>query len=159
MKQNDLSNEVLKTIRQIIRAIDLQSRKLAKTHGLTGPQLVVLKELAEYDEITIGDLSRKISLSQATVTNIIERLEHKGIVTRIRSGADKRKVFVKTTDKASLLLQNAPSLLQEGFVDNFNKLELWEKNLLLSSLQRVASMMNAPDISHLNGEPPVEHPI
>ncbi len=45
MIQQDLSDSVLSTLRQIIRAIDLQSRQLAKKYGLTGPQLIILKEI------------------------------------------------------------------------------------------------------------------
>jgi hypothetical protein len=37
--------EVLVTIRQIIRRIDLYSKKLEHVYGLTGPQLLLLKEL------------------------------------------------------------------------------------------------------------------
>ena len=143
MTDADISNAVLKTIRQIIRAIDLQSKQLVKKYGLTGPQLVVLKEIAEVKEISIGQLSRDICLSQATVTNIVDRLETKGALRRIRSPEDRRKVMVQATEKTFTLLAGKPSLFQENFIHEFQKLPLWEKTQLLSSLQRLAEMMNA----------------
>lgn len=147
MKQEkDKSYDVLVTLRQIIRAIDMHSKQLVKRYGLTAPQLMVLKEIMSDQDINIGRVAKKVSLSQATVTNIIDRLETRSLVTRERSSQDKRRVIVRVTDKTREILQNDPSVLQEEFVSNFKKLEEWEQNLILSSIQRIAKMMSAEDI-------------
>ncbi|WP_086480301.1 MarR family winged helix-turn-helix transcriptional regulator [Oceanospirillum sanctuarii] len=136
--------EVLVAIRQIIRGIDLHSRKLNKSTGLTGPQLVILQELEKGGEnYTIRELSQMVNLSQATVTTILDRLEVKGLVVRQRSTIDKRKVHVLLTEKGNELLSESPTALQEEFISKFQSLESWEQNLLLSSVQRIAQMMNA----------------
>ncbi|HDQ15093.1 MAG TPA: MarR family transcriptional regulator [Sediminispirochaeta sp.] len=142
----DKSYDVLVTLRQIIRAIDMHSKQLVKRYGLTAPQLMVLKEIMNDHDINIGRVAKKVSLSQATVTNIIDRLETRGLVTRERSSQDKRRVIVRVTDKAREVLKNDPSVLQEEFVRNFKELNDWEQNLILSSIQRIAKMMNAEDI-------------
>lgn len=147
MKDNQLCNAVLKTIRQITRAVDLQSKQLVKKYGLTGPQLIILKEVARAKELSIGKLSRDICLSQATVTNIVTRLETRQALQRTRSSQDKRKVMVKATQKTFSLLSENPSLLQERFIREFEKLPLWERTQLLSSLQRISSMMNAEELA------------
>lgn len=136
--------EVLVAIRQIIRGIDLHSRKLNKSTGLTGPQLVILQELENGGEhYTIRELSQMVNLSQATVTTILDRLEAKGFVVRQRSTVDKRKVHVLLTELGQELLSDSPKALQEEFITKFQSLESWEQNLLLSSVQRIAQMMNA----------------
>jgi DNA-binding MarR family transcriptional regulator len=144
--RRDISYDVLVTLRQIIRAIDMHSKQLVKRYGLTAPQLMVLKEIVADEDINIGRVARKVSLSQATVTNIIDRLETRGMVTRERSSADKRRVIVRVTDKTRELLTSNPSVLQEEFVRRFKSLEEWEQNLILSSIQRIANMMDAEDI-------------
>ncbi|MFP4180829.1 MAG: MarR family winged helix-turn-helix transcriptional regulator [Spirochaetaceae bacterium] len=144
--KRDISHDVLVTLRQIIRATDMHSKQLVKKYGLTGPQLMVLKEIMADEDINIGRVAKKVSLSQATVTNIIDRLETRGMVTRERSHRDKRRVIVRVTEKTEKLLENNPSVLQEEFLHNFRALEDWEKNLILSSIQRIARMMNAEDI-------------
>lgn len=146
MDPNEPAEEVVVTLRQIIRAIDLQSKKLTKKYGLTGPQLIVLKEIRKSPDKPISEICRHISLSQATVTTILDRLEQQGFAKRQRSGTDKRKVNISLTEKANAILMNNPSLLQEDFILKFNKLQDWEKNMLLTSLQRLASMMNADKI-------------
>lgn len=147
--------ELLIALRRITRAMDLHSKQLEKNYGLTGPQLILLQVISQEGEIAIGNLAKRVSLSQATVTNIVERLEQKGILRRAKLGADKRLVFVGATEKAHQLLQSKPSVFQEDFITRFEKLEQWEQTLLLSSLQRLAVMLNAeklvPDQIFSNG--------
>jgi len=139
-------DQVLVSLRQIIRAIDLHSKRLERESGLTGPQLLVMQLIGSSGEITAGVIARNVSLSQATVTSIIDRLERKGLLRRERSTDDKRKVMVSLTAQGGKALEAAPTLMQESFINAFNRLEDWEQALILSSLQRVASMMNASDL-------------
>ncbi len=147
MDLQDSSDTVVATIRQIIRAVDLQSKKLTKKYGLTGPQLIVLKEIRKGNERPISEIARQVSLSQATVTSILDRLEQQGFAVRRRSTSDKRKVNIELTDKALSILDSNPSMLQEEFTDRFEKLEDWEKSMIISSLQRLSSMLEAENIN------------
>lgn len=140
------SDMILATLRRIIRAIDLHSKSLTKKYGLTGPQLLVLKELYKNNDLTIGQAAKNVNLSQATVTTILDRLEKLGFVQRVRNSFDKRKVNILLSNKATDILDGDPSLLQEEFIERFEKLDDWERTLLISSLQRIASMMKAGDI-------------
>ncbi len=135
--------EVLVSLRQIIRAIDLHSKKLSKESGLTGPQLILMRSIRELGEVTIRQLSTHTNMSPATATTILDRLERNGLAERIRSTTDKRKVHANLTAKGAELLSHAPLPLQESFINKFHSLDEWERSLLLSSVQRIASMMNA----------------
>ncbi|MFY2506978.1 MarR family transcriptional regulator [Vibrio pectenicida] len=138
--------EVLISIRQIIRAIDLHSKRLSKESGLTGPQLILMRSIRELGEVTIRELSNHTNMSQATATTILDRLERNEIVKRVRSVHDKRKVHAHLTEKGVIVLEQAPTPLQQNFINKFQRLEEWEQSLLLSSVQRISSMMNAEDI-------------
>lgn len=141
-----VSDEVLIAIRRVIRAIDLHSRQLNQVYGLTGPQALVLKEVSSRRGITAGELARRVSLSQATITDIVKRLEQRGYVARIRDLTDRRKVMLEITLAGKKLVKAAPPLLQERFTERFAQLEDWEQTLLLSSLQRIASLMDAGEL-------------
>ncbi|ASA54367.1 MULTISPECIES: MarR family winged helix-turn-helix transcriptional regulator [Vibrio] len=138
--------EVLVAIRQIIRAIDLHSKKLSKIAGLTGPQLILMRSIEQLGEVTIRELSRNTNMSQATATTILDRLERNGYVRRVRSVTDKRKVHAHLTEFGQELLHKAPQPLQDNFVSQFQQLEEWEQTLLLSSIQRLSAMMKADNI-------------
>jgi len=141
-----VTSDVLVALRRIIRAVDLRSRHLVSYCGLTGPQLIVLKELADHDGISVGELTRSIHLSQATVTGILDRLAKRQLVRRERGDQDKRRVQVYLTAKAKAVLLDAPPLLQEEFTEQFRGLEDWEQTQILSSLQRVVTMLEAREI-------------
>jgi DNA-binding MarR family transcriptional regulator len=158
----DRSDELLASIRKIIRAVDLHSKVLLKKYGLTGPQLMILNEIGKSSELMVTEIAKQISLSQATVTTILDRLEHQGFIMRKRGQSDKRKVYIEASEKTKEILASKPSLLQADFIDRFTRLKDWEQTLLLSSLQRVASMMEAEElesVSILAAESANESPI
>ena len=137
--------EVIVALRRIIRAIELHSHRLAKQFGLTGPQLLVLSEVAAGNALTAGEAARKVHLSQATVTIIVDRLVEQGFLVRSGDEADRRRVYLAVTEKARSLLGAHPSFLQDRFVERFERLEEPEKEKLLSSLRQVAEMMDADE--------------
>lgn len=137
---------VLIALRQIIRATELYSRKLSRVANLTAPQLLIMQAIAGKGSVSMGDLAHEVSISQATVTSVLDRLEKRNLVVRQRDTEDKRRVYAQLTDEGAKLVQRAPSALQDSFVNHFEELKEWEQLLILSSLQRVAAMMNADQI-------------
>jgi len=140
------TDSVLVALRRVIRATDLHSKSLAKKTGLTAPQVMILKTVTEKPGSTVGLIAMDVSLSQATVTTIVDRLEKRGLVSRQRSNEDRRKVMVHLTELGQESLKAAPTPLQEHFVDQFSALKGWEQSMIIASLQRVAEMMDAQDI-------------
>ncbi|MBU2885174.1 MarR family transcriptional regulator [Gilvimarinus agarilyticus] len=139
----DKIEEVLVALRRVIRATDLHSKKLVKTASVTGPQLLLMQILNNKGDMTISELARDMSLSQATVTTVLDRLEKRELITRVRSQQDKRKVYPQLTHKGAKILESAPTALQDDFVRRFKHLEEWEQGMIIASLQRVAKMMDA----------------
>ena len=144
----DLSIEerIVAALRRIIRAVDLHSRRLHERHGLTGPQLATLQAAERLEAASAGTLARAVHLSHPTVTGILTRLEKRGLVRRARGEHDRRTVTVHVTAAGHELLAAAPSLLQDEFRHGLARLEDWENSLILSTLQRIASMMDAQDL-------------
>jgi len=143
LESKNISREILISLRKIMRAIDIHSKNLNRKYGLTGPQLLILQEIATEDRIAITVLSRRISLSQTTVTDVINRLHKKGLVLKIRDEKDKRRVFVQLTESSMDILKKTPPPLQEEFIHRFLKLEEWEKMMILSAMNRMVDMMAA----------------
>lgn len=137
------SDEIVGEIRKIIRAVDLHSKALSKDYGLTGPQLMILTEIGKSGQLSVTGIARQVSLSQTTVTSILKRLEQRDLVRRERCEKDKRKILLTISEAGWAILSTQPSLLQLNFVEKFNHLKDWEQSLLISSLQRIASMMGA----------------
>ncbi len=109
-----------------------------------------MRALRDSCEVTIRQLSNNTNMSQATATTILDRLEKRELVVRQRSQLDKRKVHAHLTPLGVEVLNKAPLPLQDSFISQYHELEEWEQSLLLSSVQRISSMMNA---EHLDVAP------
>jgi DNA-binding MarR family transcriptional regulator len=138
--------DMLVSLRKITQAITLHSRDLSRRYGLTGPQLTILTEIANYQTLSVTQLARYISLSQATVTDILNRLEKRGLVERTRDSADRRRVLIRITDQCREILSQAPPPLQETFVERYGALSEWEQLMILSAFKRVVDLMSADKI-------------
>lgn len=142
----DLREEVLRCLRRIIRATYLHSKKLQAQLGLTTPQLVVMRELADARELSGSELAHRVSLSAPTVAGILSRLEARGLVQRRRPERDRRQLRVSLTEEGAELLRGAPPPLQEQFAKNLAKLADWEQSQVLATLQRIVVMMEAESV-------------
>lgn len=138
-----LADQVLVSLRRIIRATDLHSRQLLRDFGLTGPQLVVLRRVAQGPARSCSEIARAVSLSLATTVGILARLEARGLVLREQSTSDRRQKLVTATKAGVRLLEAAPPPLQVRFTRALAALEEWEQSQVLAVLQRVVSMMEA----------------
>jgi len=142
-----LEEQIIAAIRRIIRCIDLRSRALLSESGFTAPQLASLKAISRAGgEAEPSQIARELKLSNATITGVIDRLHKRNLVERERSTEDRRRVAVRLTDTGKKALKGAPSLLQESFSDQLQEIAEWERTMMLSTLQRIASMMEADDI-------------
>ncbi len=142
----DQLNEALVSIRQILRATELHGKALRVATGLKTSQLLVLQALEDSPELTVGEITGQVHMAQASVTMIVARLEELGLVDRTRGTSDKRKVFVRLTDAGHDILEQAPEALHQRFAEQFEPLKTWEKTMLVASLQRVATMLDASEI-------------
>ena len=142
--------EVLTSLRRVIRATDLHSRHLSKTTGVTAPQILIMQAISSTRGVTLGEIANTVSLSQATVSSILDRLEKRGLITRERSTVDKRRVHAYLTDQGLGVLRDAPLPLQAQFARQFAELQEWEQSMIISALQRVAHMMDA---DHIDASP------
>ena len=143
---SDRSEFALIALRQILRATEINSRALAKSSGLTPSQLILLQVLSKSGQETAGSIAKEVSLSQATVTTLIDKLEARGLVTRNRDPQDKRRVIVEMTNEGRSTLEDAPGSLQERFELRFKGLEDWEQSFLVAALERIALMLDAEDL-------------
>ena len=139
----DPCEEVLIALRQIIHGTDLHSKRVAKESGLTIPQIVVLQSVRDLGEVTTKQISRRVSLSQGTVTSILDRLEERGLIERYRSRVDRRIVHTRLTNEGQAALRKAPPLLHERFLEQFEELSERRQQEIVRVLQKVAEMMGA----------------
>lgn len=141
-----LDDEIIIAIRRISQAVEGYSRYLWQEYGLTAPQLGALRELEKSPLATPGHLAEKLHVSPQTVAGISKRLEQRGLITRARDENDRRSFSLQLTPEGRRLSNEAPSLLRDQFRNELNRLQPWESTQILAMLQRVATMMSAPEV-------------
>lgn len=163
VKSVKFEEDVLRALRRISRAIDLHSRQLSTTFGLTVPQLVCLRLIGLRGPMSPSQLAAEVSLSQATVTGIVDRLVARQLVVRARNSVDRRVVTISATDAGRALVEAAPSPLQERFVAQLNELSNEEREIIRLTLNKIVKMMGgdaldaAPLLTHESViSPPLE---
>jgi DNA-binding MarR family transcriptional regulator len=137
---------ILRSLRRIIRCVDLYSRQLSISNQITTPQLVCLLTVVEKGPLTATAISREVHLSPSTVVGILDRLEEKGWVARVRDSEDRRVVQVSATSAGIALSRQAPSPLQKTLANALNALPELEQATIALSLERIVALMEAQAI-------------
>jgi DNA-binding MarR family transcriptional regulator len=137
---------VVSALRRIAQAMDSHSKWLEGHARLTVPQLLVLEALRhEAAALTAGALAERVSLTQGTVTSILDRLEAKSLITRVRATEDRRRVLVALTREGQEAIRVAPPLMQAQFTRAFEDLPKQERESLTRALERVAELVKPPE--------------
>lgn len=140
------SDSALVALRRILKATETNARSLSRTAGITPSQFVVLQLISHQSETSPSEIARRVSLTQATVTSLLDKLEAKSLIARRRDAKDGRRIVVKLTGAGSKLLREAPDALQEIFQSRFDALADWEQAALIAALERIASLLDAEKI-------------
>lgn len=74
-------------------------------HGLTPTQLGVLEAVLHKGPMTQRDLGRKVLTSAGNMTDVIDKLERRGLVRRLPAPADRRAVRVELTGEGRALIE------------------------------------------------------
>lgn len=80
---------------------------LLKPHGLTYPQFVVMMALWQQDGESMTQLAKRVGLSKATLTPLLQKMEQAGWILRAQVEGNDRL-------KAVLLTEKGASLVDEG---------------------------------------------
>lgn len=103
------SNEILDSFSEINKAIYRLLKKEADRAGITVVQLKALYKISTTPDIGLGELAEKLRLTNSTVSGVIDRLVHNGLVERIIPPENRRAVSIHLTEKGKELLVNLTS--------------------------------------------------
>lgn len=106
---------LFRALRRLQQAGEVHAKRLSRYGGLTPMQLLILQVLAAEPKLTASTLSRRVSLSAATLSGMLDRLEEQGLLGRERDPADRRRQWLSLSDTGLQLLQQAPPLLPPTF--------------------------------------------
>lgn len=101
--ENELSFPLYAASKEIIRRYKPHLDRL----NITYTQYLAMLVLWEHDELSVNQMGAKLYLDSGTLTPLLKKLAAKGLITRERSHADERKVYVKLTQEGRALRNSA----------------------------------------------------
>ena len=134
---------VFLALRRIFRAVEVHSKHLATRYRLTTPQLVCLLKLHNAGPLSLSALAAEVHLSSSTLVGIMDRLERKGLVSRARSGRDRRLVLLSLTEAGRGIADQAPSPLQDQLARGLSGLPWQRRHEIVAALEDVVALMEA----------------
>jgi DNA-binding MarR family transcriptional regulator len=124
-------------MRQILTLATASIDKALESSGLTSAQWVPLLKLHMGAASTVAELARECNVDAGAMTRLLDRLETKGLVTRVRSSEDRRVVNIALTREGRETAKKIPAVIcqvQNGFLQGLSVAE-WQQ--LKDMLRRI----------------------
>ena len=137
----DAIKDIVTSIRRLVRAEHLDSQKMSKQFGLTGPQSLVLRLLIKEGALSSADLSRQMYVTPSNITGIIDRLNKKGFVERIRKPGDRRVALITLTESGKKLGKTLPDPIEKKIINQLDDLESEHLQILAVTMNQILNLI------------------
>jgi MarR family transcriptional regulator, organic hydroperoxide resistance regulator len=157
--------DIVGSIRKLVRAVYLDSQKMSRQFGLTGPQSVVMRLLLNNGSMSSAELSRLMYVTPSNMTGIIDRLEKKGLVERVRKERDRRIALIVLTENGREMSKNVPDPIEKKLIKQLTDLENEHVQILAMAMNQILNLIDTKDIEEIPLElsptimPPVQEEL
>lgn len=136
-------------IRKLSRFLDKYSKYLNNNYNVTLPQMLCLYEISRRDSINLTELTKSINLNNSAITGIVDRLEAKGFVNRVKKGTDRRTIYLEITPAGKEYTVLLTKILEDDCFFDEKKMESDDLDDILSSLMNITSALD-PEIKKID---------
>ena len=133
----DLNDCVNCITSKAVKTISYRIEKKIAHLNITRVQWMALYYIDREKKLTQKELALAMASKEATIARLIDRMVKEGLVKRVQTETDKRKNYIKLTNKGSKINHEA-SLIVERFKDQTIK-DIPDKDL--DTFKRVLQMM------------------
>lgn len=113
-----MGERYLKSVRllaECLQGFERFSGESVRQSGLTPAQFDIIATLGNTPGMSYKELGERTLITKGTLTGVIERLEHKGLVARERNSDDKRSFFVRLTPAGDAMFREVfPKVIAHG---------------------------------------------
>ncbi len=139
--EENISMQIMMRLRQIVQGMAKHSKHLQEKYKITLPQLICLKEVSNHGPIAIGALSKIVFINNSTVTGIIDRLEKRNFVKRVRISRDRRQVHIEITEDGQQFIKDAPTPIHQQFIKQLEEMKDEDVSMILWGLELLVDML------------------
>jgi len=133
---------IVQELQGILQHIDRYSRWSLRRFGVTGPQVWALREIRELGQVTTGGLADRMYLHISTISSLIDRLERRQLVRRVRIPSDRRSVWLQLTTRGRKTVDSTPPSPRSRLPEGLRRLNERDLLALRRSLVRLGSILH-----------------
>lgn len=82
---------------ELVHALNVQSKRMARDLGVTGPQRLVIRVVGQSPDATASEIAEMLGLHPSTLTGVLSRLESQGMLQRRIDAKDRRRKRFRLT--------------------------------------------------------------
>jgi DNA-binding MarR family transcriptional regulator len=112
-------------------------------HALTPPQIHALLWVGHDGPLTMGELARRVSVTEKTITGIVDRLERDGHLARERDAGDRRVVRVSLTSAGLTVYRRIDRAIDDGVARLLALLDPGDRAALARIVDTLAARLGA----------------
>lgn len=129
----------------VTRQVESQLREFLRVdHDTTLPRFDVMAALHRWrDGLTMTELSRTLLISNGNATTVVNRLVKDGLVTRIHSEQDRRRITVRLTPKGLATFETVAAEHREMINNLFGDLDEDDLDAMRAVLRRLRDSLSA----------------
>lgn len=83
--------QFMQRVWELVHALDVASKRMAQTIGVTGPQRLVIRLIGQRPAQTASEISQMLGKHPSTLTGVLARLEARGLIERAIDKEDRRR--------------------------------------------------------------------
>ena len=125
----------MNAVRSVVRALRLNTRSIEGKLGISLAQLFVLQQLADRPAESLNELAERTATHQSSVSVVVRRLVDRGLVTRVASPADRRRVQIALTPEGESMLRGAPPTVQGDLMAGMARMKPDQQSTLAELLE------------------------
>jgi len=125
----------MNAIRSVVRALRLNTRSIEGKLGISLAQLFVLQQLSEKPADSLNELADRTATHQSSVSVVVRRLVERGLVTRVASPVDRRRVQIALTPEGERVLRGAPPTVQNDLMNGMSRMQPEQRAVLAELLE------------------------
>lgn len=115
MKAESASREFAALFPEVYRRF--HRRVTQAEYRMTAESVAVVQHLADSGPLTVGEAARHMNRSQAAMSELIARLERRGVLARMQDKRDRRRALIWLTDDGRAALEQARSVLSTELLE------------------------------------------
>ncbi|AXF57291.1 MarR family winged helix-turn-helix transcriptional regulator [Salicibibacter kimchii] len=137
MEEQDLSLKLLVVLMKAEHAVASATQADMKRYGLTPSEFAVLELLYHKGDQPIQQLGKRILLTSGSITYVVDKLEKKGLLERVRCTEDRRVVYASINEEGKSFMARVFPQHRESVHNMFEQLSYEEKETMIELLKRV----------------------